>query len=71
MYSIQDMMTLNIYDKIFIVNNFSSSDLTNRIQKNIKYVQIKRSNYEKKNTLEACIQIIDISDSIFYDEMKA
>ena len=64
-----------IEDKIFILQNSTHTN-----PPNIKYVQIKRTNYiksihpkrnRKNKKTETIIQIIDISDSILYDEIKA
>ena len=66
-FSINDMMLFDkksIEDKVFIVPSKDSK----KPNSNIKYVQIRRTNYIKNNLFETIIQIIDISDSIFYDQ---
>jgi len=77
------MESKKIENKIFLVNKVSYHPNQN-IRKDIRYVQIKQTKYiknccpstnnqnEVKNSVEETIlQIIDISDSILYDEISA
>ena len=85
-YSIWDMVNMDseqIENKIFIVKKVCRHP-NQGIHSCIRYVQIKQTNYiknccpkpnhlenEVNRSMKTILQIIDISDNILYDEIKA
>ena len=58
MYSINDMMNIekkeDFSDKIFIVESIKENQ-SERMEKNVQYVQIKRTNYIKNDHFQTII----------------